>query len=154
MNYAIFTNPDFRDYESVTVGLLRHYPSGDPNDHLFCQFQGLVSSAGLHLRVLAFEVETGPCSRIILDLSGNGRALRVEADHQGRFQGAQGLSPKWLMGGDLQGEYWGVSYLIPAKLLAELTEEDKLWGNVSKYKQDTMDCSLFSQELGIFHILQ
>lgn len=154
MNYAIFTTPSFKDFESVTVGLLKHYPSSDPNDHLFCQFQGIVSPAGMHLKVLAFEVETGPKSSFVIELSGSGRAMRISADHTGNFEGAEGLSPKWLMGGDLQGEYWGASFLIPASLLKELTEGDKLWGNVSKYKQNIMDCSLFSQEMGIFHILQ
>ncbi len=154
MNYKIFTSPSFKDYESVMAGLLQHYPSSNPNDHLFCQFQGIVSPEGLHLRVLAFEVETGPDSRIVIDLSGRGRALRIEAYHQGGFKGAEGLSPKWLMGGDMQGEFWGASFLVPTQMLQEIAEEDKLWANVSKYKETVLDCSLFSQEMGVIHILQ
>lgn len=154
MNYEIFTASSFTDFESVAVGRLGHYPSSDPNEHLFCQFQGLASPAGLHLKVLAFEVDTGPRSSIVIELGGKGRAMRVVAEHTGRFDGAKGLSPKWLMGEDLQGEYWGASLVIPAKELEDLTEAGKLWGNVIKYKQSTMDCSLFSQAIGIFHILQ
>lgn len=154
MNYEVFSTSSFTDFESVAVGLLGHYPSNDPNEHLFCQFQVVRSPKGLHIRVLAFEVNTKPDSNIVIYLEGNKTQIRVEGKADGRFFGADGMAAKWLTGGDNQGDFWGISLLISESVLEELLIDNSFLGNVSKYRDGKMDCSLFSQNVGKFHILQ
>lgn len=122
MSYTIRLLEGEPSFDSLEVIKLRCTTDIPINDRIFAQAQLGRTREAFFARIWSFEPTPAPGAKLILTLSYGGRTLTVTVDaNQKAALLANGedrsdvLAAYAVSGEDLQGEYWGAGFVIPAE---------------------------------------
>ena len=113
------------------------------NERIFAQAKVGLCDSGLFVRMWAFENDPPPESCLELHLLGPDGGIKLSAWPDKRFEALCGGKPAavtayTIAGEDLQGEYWGMGFLLDRKVftkalaLTEPVDDTIILGNVVK----------------------